>query len=115
MNTLTYPGYWNSESKEFFKGFVLSEQREGLGVVGRFVTMHDNRLYLPSKNDQFFKVNNKIYKVGVKVYHPHHGTGILLSHSFFNFVKVLFESNLGLNKSGLPTSVPINELTISST
>lgn len=55
MTQFTYPGYFSKEAEEFFGDKVITEQRDGLAVVGHFVKLENGKTSLPSKNDRFEK------------------------------------------------------------
>ena len=55
MKQFTYKGYFCNEAQEFFGDKVITEQRDGLAVVGHFVVLEDGKTTLPSKNDKFEK------------------------------------------------------------
>jgi len=58
MKEFEYMGYMSSEACEFFKGKIIEEQRDGLGVIGNFVKLSNGDTHLPSKGDKFKKDEN---------------------------------------------------------
>jgi len=55
MEKLEYKGYMSSEAQEFFEGNIITEQRDGLAVIGHFVKLSNGETCLPSKGDIFTK------------------------------------------------------------
>lgn len=50
-----YLGFMSSDAQKFFKGKVIKESRDGIGVVGNFIKLSNGETHLPSKGDNFKK------------------------------------------------------------
>ena len=59
-NNFTYKGYMCKDAQEFFKNFIIEEERQGCAVVGNFIKLKTGNTHLPSKGDKFIKDDNGI-------------------------------------------------------
>jgi len=58
MNDFKYKGYMSDEAIAFFGDKMKMEEREGIAVIGFFITLSDGKTHMPYKGDIFIKDDN---------------------------------------------------------
>lgn len=62
-----YEGYMSKEAEKFFGKNLVTEQREGIAVMGFFIKLSNGQTHMPSKGDIFKKYDND--SIGVESIH----------------------------------------------
>jgi len=60
-NQFTYQGYMSNDAQEFFKDYLIQEQRQGIAVVGFWVKTADGNTIMLQKGLTFIKDNKGLY------------------------------------------------------